>query len=139
MAIKKRATAPNVKVRGTYRDTRAEMLKDLEAENKGFTYCYMPPDIDAKTLSRSGLELVKDEDGKPLRWREDVIARQPAEDWQEVRDAQTEASADVVKNLYCRPADDGTNDKSDIWKKNSAGKRVAKRKDPSEIDNYGGM
>jgi len=71
MATRKRATAPKVKVRGVYRDTRNEMLKELEGEDKGFKYCYMPPDVDSRTLERSGLELVKDEDGKPLRWRED--------------------------------------------------------------------
>ena len=138
--MKKRATAPNVKVSGRYRDTRAEMLKDLESEDKGFSYCYLDPDVTGVQLERGGFELVKDEKGDALRWREDVIAKRPLKDVQEEREAQTEASANAVRELYCKKPEGYTEKNGDeYWKKNSAGKRVAKRKDPSEIENHGGM
>jgi len=138
--MKKRATAPNVKVSGKYRDTRAEMLKDLEEQDKGFAYCYLDPEITQAQLERGGYELVKDEKGDALRWREDVIAKRPLEDFIAEREAETEASADAVKQLYCRkPEGDVDKHGEEYWKKNSAGKRVAKRKDPSEIENHGGM
>lgn len=140
MAAKKRATAPNVKVSGRYRDMRAEMLKDLEKENDGYSYCYLPPDVSQVTLERGGFELIKGDNGDPLRWREDVIARRPKEDVEAERAAMTETSADAVESLYCRkPEGDVDKNGGEFWKDNSAGKRVAKAKDPSEIENYGGM
>ena len=140
MANRKRATAPNVKVGGRYRDTRAEMLKELEEKDPANSYCYMSPEVNAKYLERSGMELVRDDDDQPLRWREDLIARRPREDYLAEREAETDDSADAVKNLYCRkPEDDVEKSGDEFWKKNSPGKRVAKPKDPSEIENNGGM
>lgn len=140
MANRKRATAPNVKVGGRYRDMRAEMLKELEDNDPANAYCYMSPDVSAVALERAGMELVRGEDKQPLRWREDVIARRPRADYDADREAQTAESADAVRDTYCRkPVDDVDKDGDEFWKQNSPGKRVAKAKDPSEIEDYGGV
>jgi len=137
--MKKRATAPNVKVNGRYRDGRAEMLQEFDDKDKGFKHTYFSPDVTQVQLERSGYELVKDEKGDPMRWREDVIARRPLEDYKEEREAQEELSASTVESLYCqKPEGDVEKNGDEYWKKNSAGRRVPKAKDPKEIDNYGG-
>jgi len=136
---KRRATAPNVKVSGRYYDGRAEMLEGLESKDTGFKYTYMNPDVTQVQLEREGYELVKDEKGEPLRWREDVIARRPLNDYKAEREAQEELSASTVESLYCqKPESDAEKHGDEYWKKNSAGRRVPKAKDPKEIDNYGG-
>lgn len=136
--MNKRAIAPKVKVKARgYRDTRAEMLVELNEANPEYVYSYQDARVTERDLTRFDQEIVRDEKGETLKWREDIIVRKSKELYDEEREQSTEESASLVESLYSKPADgeDGNMD----WKDNSPGRRVASPKSQDNVNNYGGM
>lgn len=133
-----RKTAPKVQVKTTgYRDTRAEMLQELNEQNPEYAHSYQDCRVTERELTLADQEIVRDEAGKPLAWREDIIVRKSKELYDAERERDTEYSANMVESLYSTPAN-GANGNMD-WQENSPGKRVAKPKSPDNVNNYGGM
>lgn len=146
----KRSKAPNAKVKtaaNVY--TRDDLVAQLDKEHPEFVHSFRSNQVSNRTLTRAEQEVVKVgtygelESAEPLVYREDIVVRRPRKDYEEDRAAKTEESAERVKSIYLEKpdyqVDDHELDGGDEWRENGPGKRVAKPKDPREINNNGGM
>ena len=147
----KRSKAPNVKVKSAVKTySRDDMIIELDKAHPEYVHSFRSKDVTQRTLQLADQEVVKgstygdSESSDPLVYREDIIVRKLRKDYDAERAAVTEESSAKTRSLYMeeRPdylVDDDEIDEGDGWKENSPGKRVAKRKDPAEIGNDGGM
>ena len=131
-----RQTAPKVRTKSQFKDRRAELKERLDREHPEFFHTFRNSRVTADDLRVSGQELVteatydpKGDAGKPVRWRNDLVARMPKKAHDEMRAEKTEEHASEVEELYRRKS--GGNEEE--WKPNSAGRRVAQAKRTEDI------
>jgi hypothetical protein len=143
----KRSKAPDVKVKAAIKTySRDDMIVELDQAHPEYVHSFRSKDVTQRTLQLAEQEVVKEgtygdgESSDPVVYREDIVVRRLRKDFEAEHHAQTEESADSVRPLYRenRPAFYVENDDDD-WAENSPGKRVAKAKDPREVNNHGGM
>ena len=143
----KRSKAPNVKVKaGIKTYSRDDMIIELDKAHPEYVHSFRSKDVSQRTLQLADQEVVKEntygdgESSNPVVYREDIVVRRRREDFMAEREAQTEESANSVRSLYQQNTPDFYVENDDEeWAENSPGKRVAKAKDPREVNNHGGM
>jgi len=148
MAARKKA--PKVDIRNMRRrDRREEMLAELDEKHPQYKHVWRDAETSQDDMDLWGYEWVRKDtydteskDNDRLGWRRDFIARIPAETYQEMGAVECEESYDMVKEMYCQ----GTNTDelgrtigNEDAEKNSPGRKFAKAKNPSEIENLGGQ
>lgn len=70
-----RVAAPKIEINAPHRDERYAQTEALDREYPEYVHVYQPEDISSKALGAKGMEVVKGEDGTPLRHRADIVCR----------------------------------------------------------------
>lgn len=143
----KRSKAPNVQVKaGIKTYSRDDMITELDQAHPEYVHSFRSKNVSQRTLQLADQEVVAErtygdsESSNPVVYREDIIVRRRREDFMAEREAHTEESANSVRSLYQQNVPDYyVENDEEGWAENSPGKRVAKAKDPREINNHGGM
>lgn len=150
---KKKPIAPKVRVTSAQRTLhtmRENLIKELDQKHPEYVHAFRDKDVTQRTLQLAEQEVVKQttyghgESSDPLVHREDIVVRRPRTSYDAERAALTDESSDRVQEMYTLPSDiDGGNINEDDggveWNVNTPGKRVAKAKNPRDINNEGGM
>lgn len=150
---RKKPIAPKVQVTSAQRTLhtmREDLIRELDRDHPEYVHAFRDKDVTQRTLQLSEQEVVKQttyghgESSDPLVHREDIVVRRLRTSYDAERAAITDESAERVESQYTLPSDvDGGNFNEDdggiAWNVNTPGKRVAKAKDPRDINNEGGM
>jgi hypothetical protein len=150
---RKKPIAPKVQVTSAQRTLhtmREDLIRELDQKHPEYSHAFRGKDVTQRTLQLSGQEVVKQttyghgDSSDPLAHREDIVVRKLRTSYDAERAALTDESSERVQELYTIPseADAGNISEDDggvEWNVNTPGKRVAKPKDPRDINNEGGM
>jgi hypothetical protein len=146
----KRTKAPKVDISGMRRrDRRTEMLQTLDGENKDFVHVFRNPNVSPEEMALYGYEWVRRDtynkesgDDSRVTWRRDAVARIPRETYEGMEKQLGEESYDMVKEMYCSDTSSdemgrtvGNLEAQD----NAPGRKIAKPKNPSNINKNGEM
>ena len=96
-----RKPAPRVEIEA-HRDLRKEQLDELDAKDPDFVHSYQRHDVSDWDLKIRKQERVNGENGEPLSHVEDIVVRQPRDEFEARQKAEGDFSRRQVESIVDR-------------------------------------